>query len=158
MIQIAEEIKVEENLSQKAVETIAQCAKVTAQAEISKAEFDKTFTKCAVKEVLTEPPNSYKIRVDNADRIITCAGTDFAVGETVDITLPKNNWDNVRVDVTYALKPYKVTFGQTSIIVIFSDYVNHKKDITKVFPVTRDVNGNIQKLTYPNGNICEVTW
>lgn len=147
-----------DNKDQQMVDAMSNIIRDVYDDEKNKLAYDKTFTKCPVKEILTEPPNSYKIRVDNADRIITCAGTDFAVGEVVDITLPKNNWDNVRVDVTYTLKPYKVTFGQTSIIVIFSDYVNHKKDITKIFPVTRDVNGNIQTLTYPNGNICEVFW
>ena len=168
MIQIAEKIKVEENYNQKAIEIIAQCTKTTAEKMVSEAPYNKTFFG-KIKQVLFD--NTTLVTDDNygcyivsiyggGENRLQAIGMDYKVGDEVKIDVINNN--TRRIDTTYSPymnhKPYKVTFGQTSIIVIFSNYVNHEKDITRTFPVTRDISGNIQTLTYPNGNVCEVTW
>ena len=166
---MAEEIKVEENHSQKAAEIIAQCARITSQEAVAKAQYNLTYYG-TIKEVLftNETPVSdnlygcYKVWFNGREYILKAIGMDYKVKDEVKIDIPNNDWAKMKIDTTYSpymnYKPYKVTFGQTSIIVIFSDYVNHEKDITRNFPVTRDISGNIQTLTYPNGNVCEVNW
>ena len=158
----------EQNKNQQMVDTMSNIIRDIYDDEKNKLAYNKTFFG-KIKQVLfdnttlvTDKNYGYYIVSINGggENRLQAIGMDYKVGDEVKIDVINNNIR--RIDTTYSpymnYKPYKVTFGQTSIIVIFSNYVNHEKDITRTFPVTRDISGNIQTLTYPNGNVCEVSW